>query len=236
MARIVGRYIMLCGLCLLLVGAILPAAAFAHVGTGVRLHAIVGRFFQNPTPNNGAFVNPSTQPEFTQQFPTIFFNPLSTLSTPPTIPCTVPFGVNVNTRPFIDVNINNNCTAIVAQGHQKLAGIGDLFAFEAVFTAKLTVPSAGTLTFNVAGDDGWILSIGPDDGHQPTRISGPLIGAPATSPFKGYTVVGASNKSQSANPYTVKVSVPAAGDYPVELDYNECCNGGLSMTLLTSFS
>lgn len=95
------------------------------------------------------------------------------------------------------------------------------------------------MTFNVFSDDGWTLAIGSDGaGHQPTYLSGSMGNAPASGvgPFTGYPVVGAYNQASAPTQNTVTVNFPAAGTYPMEADYTECCGGQESSVLGTTFA
>src|SRR6266496_1226194 len=94
---------------------------------------------------------------------------------------------------------------------------------EAVYTASLTVPSAGTLSSNILSDDGWILSIGPNgNGDQPTPANGNIMTNPPAGnkgPFTGFPEIGDNNTVSGPTPFTIGANFPAAGTYPVELDY-----------------
>src|SRR5207245_6525173 len=128
---------------------------------------------------------------------------------------------------------DGTCSVIPVAGNGFQAGLDPLSAFQAVFTADLNVSSAGQLTFNVFSDDGFVLAIGPQGTNQPTRISGPMVNPPpgGISYVKGYPVAGAFNFSEAAKANDITVDFPAAGTYPLELDYNECCGGQLAITL-----
>ena len=90
------------------------------------------------------------------------------------------------------------------------------------------------MTFSFYSDDGWIASIGPGPGGlQRTYVSGPKVNTPAsgTSPILGYPVIGAYNRYTSPVGQELVVHLPAAGTYPAEFDYDECCAGALVFTL-----
>jgi len=190
---------------------------------------IEGDFFYNPNDSGIFDVNPTTQPVFTVQSRVINFNPPLSMQQ-----CTNSTGVDENTRPFHNVfrNANGSCTTFIVQGNGHQAGAGDLQSFEAVFFTHLTVAQAGNVTFHVFADDGWILSAGVDSqtlSHQPTYVSGSLVNAPQFGPFIGNFVVGAYNQPSSPTLNTTTVNFPAAGTFPIELDYTECCGGSLSL-------
>ena len=183
--------------------------------------------FANPS-DNGAFdVTPGTPPVFSQTFPIINFNPPASAQT-----CSNYTNVDVNSRPFTDVvpQPDGTCATIVVQGNGQQAGVDSLSQFEAVATASIVIPQAGDVTFSIYSDDGYILSMGPDSaGNQPQYVSGTLVNPPPVGPFTGYQVVGADNEPTYPVQNTDSVNFPAAGTYPLELDYTECCGGQLSL-------
>jgi len=132
------------------------------------------------------------------------------------------------TVPFTDVTTdkNGNFTgAIVAQGNGYQAGAGTMStAFQAEFSGSFVVSKSGNLILNTIDDGGFILGIG----GGATRISGILVGAPASgvTPFQNLAVVGAYNQAVTNGPanYNITVYFPSAGTYPFELDYT-VCNG-----------
>src|SRR5205823_6657099 len=72
-------------------------------------------------------------------------------------------------------------------------------------------------------------------GGAATRVNGTYENPPASglSPFNDYPLVAAFNLPGSGTPQTYPVTVhfPAAGYYPFELDYFECCGQQLSLTM-----
>lgn len=189
---------------------------------------VYARFFTSN--GSGAFTaTPSQTPAFEQVFPTINFNPPAG-----TIPGAPP-GVNFNSRPMLDVttDLNGNYTgSIVAEGQGVQAGVGTLFNFNAVFTGTFIIAQAGDLTFRFFSDDGFILGIG----NGATRVSGALNNPPADglSPFERLPVLGAFNVPTAPVGNLVTVHFPAAGSYPYEIDYSECCAGELVLTMTTN--
>jgi len=197
----------------------------------ISIGTVYGSVFANSAYGNGAFdVAAGATPLFTQQFQTIDFNPPSSAN----LGCST--SVDVTTRPMQDVipQASGACLGQVMQGNGYQAGSGTLDAFEAVFTTTVRVQAAGQVTFNFFSDDGWIMAIGPNGANQPTRVSGPQTG-PATGPFTGYPVMGAYNQITSPTANSIVVNFPAAGQYPMEVDYAECCDGQLSLTLGSNY-
>ncbi len=149
-----------------------------------------GSFDASPTTGGGLFGGGTpTQPAFTQDFPTIDFDPPA--SSDVQKHCSNPTGINEYSRPFVDVapQSDGSCLTETAQGNGQQAGAGGLSAFEAVFTATLTVAQPGQITFNLYSDDGWVLGAGQDSaGDQPTITSVSVSGSGqvVASPL-GYT-------------------------------------------------
>src|SRR5581483_8547845 len=186
-----------------------PTAPLASLSTS----SVSGSFFAE-SPSATAFVaKPGDLAAFAESFPDITFNPPAS---------TVPHDtskVGPATVPFTDVTtdgLGNFTGTRAAQGNGLAAGAGALTAFDAEFEGTFTVAAAGQETLAVAHDDGFILGVG----GGATKVSGPAIGAPATTPFKGYAVMGAVNQVEAAPlTDTVVVNFPAAGTYSYELDY-----------------
>jgi hypothetical protein len=216
--------------------AALEASSPLPPTTAVSISSIQGNFFANSSEFNGTFdVAPAATPLFTEQFPVINFNPPYDQN--PSIACGSSTAVNELSRPFEDVVQfqDGSCGEQIVQGNGYQAGIDSLSSFEAVFTAQLTVSQPGQVTFNLFSDDGWVLSIGPNGASQPAYVSGSMDNPPAKGPFTGYPVVGSFNTNSPPVQNTVTVKFPAAGTYPMELDYVECCQGELSLVMGTSF-
>lgn len=190
-----------------------------------------GTFYQNPNNNGGFDFSQVGHSVFSQRFQLIYFNPYDQFRP---YACSNAIGVNDVTRPFtaITQSPDGTCGTAPARGNGSDAGSGLLFTFEATFTAELTVATAGQYTFKFYSDDGWIMGAGAKVGGtaQPTYVSGDLHNAPLLTPEKGYQVVGAYNSVQDgAETKTLTVNFPAAGTYPIEVDYSECCGGGLAL-------
>jgi hypothetical protein len=209
------------------------AGAFAATDSPITVTSVSGSFYLNPT-NSGAFIaSPSTAVTFTQEFPALNFNPA-----PGTVKCSNANSVSPETRPFTDVvpQPDGTCKTVVAAGNKMQAGSGDMTNFQAVFTGSFQVSAPGRITFNFYSDDGWILSIGPNSSGsgQPAYVSGPMVNFPRVGPFTGYTIVGSYNVESTPNQNNLVVGFPAAGTYPFELDYSDCCEGTLALTALAN--
>jgi len=119
----------------------------------------------------------------------------------------------------------------IAQGNGFQAGMGELYAFNAVITGTFVVKTAGNVTLDVFTDDGFFMGVG----NGATRVSGDqMVGGPVTTPFFGYPVLASYNQGTAPIGRLVTVNFPAPGLYPFELDYSECCGQGLSLTLTAS--
>ncbi|HWW74895.1 MAG TPA: DUF6531 domain-containing protein, partial [Pyrinomonadaceae bacterium] len=70
------------------------------------------------------------------------------------------------------------------------------------------------------------------------RVSGALVNAPPTgrTAFEDLPVMGAVNVPTAPVANSVTVYFPAAGSYPYEVDYSECCAGALVLTMTTAES
>ena len=77
---------------------------------------------------------------------------------------------------------------------------------------------------NVFVDNTFILGIG----GGATSVSGysPLTSGETTTPFEQFPIMGNSGFGNSIGSFAMTVHFPAAGTYPYELDYVECCGGG----------
>ncbi len=210
------------------------------VGTPtVYITDVEGRFFYNPGGHPYFDIATQTSPAFVQQFPVLNFNPtagVTCASTP----------INGDTRPLTDVNESPSCTPIPAQATAPpptptlQAGITPLAAFEAVFSSTIYVSQAADIEFNIEYDDGFIWGIGPLNGvaggPQPEFRSGTFEPPPPstatpwpTTTFRSYLV--ASQYVEGYGQGSVTIRFPAAGFYPIEMDYAENGDGGLNITL-----
>jgi hypothetical protein len=199
----------------------------------VNIGPVNATFYPNPS-NSGAF-DPSqlSSPLFSQSFPVIDFNPPGSAA----VPCSNGLGTDPNGPFFTDVipNPDGTCSGVPAQGNGYEPGPGGSpGTFEASFVTSLSISAPGSVTFNFFSDDGWVLGIGPQGNSQPTYSSGAYQNAPATTAVKSYPVVGAYNVPTAPTQAQVTVNFPAAGTYPTEVDYSECCGGQLALTLGTT--
>jgi RHS repeat-associated protein len=198
----------------------------------VTMSPVRGRFFFNAN-HSGVFeTTPGMTPVFEQTFSTLNFNPPTGGSWNTLIknrPLTGPTAVTPNTVQFwnlvTDVD-NNYIDRVMVQGNGYFAGAGSgsdpvppsMFSFDAVFTGEFVVQTAGSVTFRIAHDDGYILGIG----NGATRVTG-LI-SPATlsqTVFEQYPVMGAYNGTIGVTTRDVVVNFPAPGRYPYEIDYTQ---------------
>jgi len=200
----------------------LPASSISNV---------LSSFYANPNDSGTFDIASTTTPVFTESFASLVFNPPTTFQF-----CNTSTGIDENSRPFTNLmqNADGSCTLTIAQGNGQQTGVGGLFSFESEFLAELSVPQAGQFDLMLYADDGWMLGVGPDSaGDQPAYVAGPMNTAPADgkSPFAKYPLLGANNVPSSPLQSTVTVSFPAAGTYPLELDYTECCGGQLTLVM-----
>jgi RHS repeat-associated protein/uncharacterized repeat protein (TIGR01451 family) len=189
---------------------------------------VQGNFFAEPASAQTFVAAKTDTPAFSQNFPTINFNPPAGV-----VPHNIS-AVGSQTRPFTDVTtdlVGNFAGTIPAQGGIYQAGVGPLQSFDAALQASFIVQAAGDVTFVIYHDDGFILGIG----NAATRVSGVYVGPPAATAFAGYPVIGAFNQMVAA-PRTDEVTVhfPTAGIYPYELDYFEAGADSLTLTLTTA--
>jgi RHS repeat-associated protein len=185
----------------------------------------------------GVFQNSElASPQFSQRFKTAFLNPDAA-----TVGCrnASKMGSDQGQRPMLALvpSPSEMCQAkpVGNLSGTLFAGSGSLSNFQMVFKAKLVVDAPGAYTIVLSADDGWIFSVGTrvKGTEQPNRVSGPMVNAPPSSPGKGYAVMGAMNTIATAAPPVV-VNFPAAGTYPVEIDYTECCGDGENLRVSSS--
>jgi hypothetical protein len=245
------RALALAAIATVVIGALqAPTAKVASAAPPVAIGTVHGSFY--PNPNNSGSLDTAylTNPVFAQDFPVIDFNPPAAAQ----VNCSNSTGIDENTRPYTDVipNSDGTCSTQPARSPDGLSAAGctppscpgqqqpvttDLSTFQAIFTANLSVASPGQITFNFYSDDGWMLGAGMRQGatDQPTYVSGSLVQPLALTPGQQLSVVGSYNVPSPPTQNTVTVSFPAAGSYPIEVDYTECCSGQLALVLGTSF-
>lgn len=205
--------------------------ALAAADAPISISSVSASFFPNPSDSGSFQATPQTPVTFTQEFPVINFNPPEGI-----IKCTQPTSVGTQTHPFSDVVLqpDGSCKTMPAQSSNgnAQAGAGDMNSFQAVFTGTFVVNAPGRITFNMYSDDGWVLSIGASaGGAQPQYVSGPNLAGPKTGTFTGFAVVGSFNVVSAPNENNLVVAFPAGGSFPFELDYSECCDGDLALTV-----
>ncbi len=220
-------------------------------GTAVPLLLIDvhGQFFANPDNSQDFNIGPSATPPtplFEQDFPLIDFNPPIIAH----VPCIPTPYVYSSTHPFTDVILNApglpcayQTAGAVVSGTPVILAPTPNTPFHAVYTGQLYVGEAGAVTFDFWSDDGWILGIGPEayvtgTPPQPTYTAGvvvppwPATGTPPPhSPFYNYLVVGRADDLHGPGGENLTVNFPAAGYYPFELDYTECCQDPLTLVM-----
>jgi RHS repeat-associated protein len=198
--------------------------------TAAATEQVTGNFFAEPAGTSTFVAKPGDAPAFSQTFPDIAFDPpQGLLPIPPGAP-------NPATVPFTDVVTDAGgayagTLPAAANGYQAGAntGAGDLTAFDAALSGKLTVAQPGYLTLGVISADGFLFGVG----GGASAFSGALQGAPASgrTSFAGYPLVAASNScipatvdGSAAAPgdFPVTIHLPAAGTYPYEIDYFSC--------------
>jgi uncharacterized repeat protein (TIGR01451 family) len=210
----------------LLVGALallMAGRAFAQPRSEVVMTPVTATFFAAPFATGPVLLD----------FPVIDFNP-----PPGAVSCSNETGVTASTRPLTDVvpYPDGSCTILPADDGYHAAGVGDLFAFNAIFTTSLMVAAPGSLRFTVYAGDPWTLGFGLPTASParglPTRLSGPLSGTFGETADKRYPAVAANDTASGLLLGTdFQLSFPAAGIYPLELDYRECCGDPLSFAL-----
>jgi RHS repeat-associated protein len=197
----------------------------------VSISQVIGKFY--PAPNSGATWDAlaTETPVFTQIFSNLTFNSDPSYPIGPIIPGGTG-GVNYNTRPLTDVDLDGSGNFIGTTPAQENAdvgpGLGSLFAFQAVFTGQLTVAQAGNLSFNINSDDSFQFGVG----SGAVRVGGYYFQAVASghSLVNDYPLMAAGGGG-FAYPRNFTIYFPAPGTYPFEADYYECCGGGLAFIL-----
>lgn len=210
------------------------------------------RVFYNDEGHSNFLITTQTPPAFTQHVPVINFNPTAGVI------CT-PGPINALTRPLTDAHYVPPCAGIKVQATTGApfptptilqAGVGGLQGFSAVFLSTIYVDQAADLTFNIEFDDGFVWGIGPLNGSvggpQPVFVHGQFDPEPPpaitpsptqtisptpwpTTTFRNYPVVSQSQFGYGHAPVIVRF--PAAGYYPMEIDYTEDGLNGLNITL-----
>jgi len=210
------------------------------------VNTVYGSFFQTGFNTKLFTATTATPIVFGGQFAAINFNPSAGQAG-----CAFPAGttpITSSARPFADVIPQQDGSCAVQRawssdpGHQYQAGVTTtvpLYSFQAVFTATLAIMAPGPVTFATSADDTYQLAIGPNKDNpaqQPSSVAATPtvpITAPTVGPFTGYPVMDAAYPD--ARGYTLQTTVtvnfPAAGVYPIEVDYAECCGDGARLAM-----
>ena len=177
----------------------------------VSLTTVTGNFYTATSADQTFTATPASAPVFGQSFPDVAFNPPAGA-----VPGNIT-GVGPTTSPFTDLTTDvagHGLGTVVASGNGQSAYAGGLKAFDAALSSTLTVAKAGGVTFRVLHSGGALVAIGGG------AVS--VNGAPAaasTSAMHGYPVVGGFGGAALDRTDTFTVNFPAAGSYPVEIDY-----------------
>ncbi|HEU5356672.1 MAG TPA: RHS repeat-associated core domain-containing protein [Actinocrinis sp.] len=204
-----------------------PTAAVAPVS----MDPLAGQFFAEPANASVFTATPADTATFAQGFPDLAFNPQ------PGVIAGDHYPPSPATHPLTDVttDVAGDANGILpAQGNGQQAGVGALSSFDAVFTTTLHVSQPGDLSYAVDSADGFLLGIG----NGASRVNGDYINPPASqqSAFNGYPLVAASNQLSGGTviSHPVTIHFPAAGAYPLELDYFSRGGPQLSLVLRPS--
>lgn len=171
----------------------------------------------------GIAINPSSPATFAQTFPNLTFNP------PPDVVAHNPSTVNALSNGFTDVTTDvggNFSGTIVAQGNDAqgvlhVPGGGDMAYFQAAFLGTMTVRDPGQVALQVYAAGAMMMGVG--GGATSVRGTGDPYQL-AGSALKNYPVMGSRNKDQPLIAINFVVNFPAAGSYPFEVDYADCCS------------
>jgi hypothetical protein len=94
--------------------------------------------------------------------------------------------------------------------------------FNMIVTGTLTFPAAGQYTIGIFHADGMFWGMGPNGSNQPTATGPNNCPNPAATitALNGYPVLGANNSNTPPGGFAdnFTVTIPAAGDYPFEID------------------
>jgi len=213
------------------------------------VNTVYGSFFQTGFNTKLFTATTATPTVFDAQFAAINFNPTAGQAGCAFPPGTTP--ITSSARPIADVipQQDGSCAVQTAWSsdpqHQYQAGVTNtvpLYSFQAVFTATLAIMAPGPVTFATSADDTYQLAIGPNKDNpaqQPSSVAATPtvpITAPTVGPFTGYPVMDAAYPDAKGYTLQTKVTVnfPAAGVYPIEVDYVECCGDGARLAMSAS--
>jgi RHS repeat-associated protein len=185
---------------------------------------LAGNFYSGD--GTGVFsATSATAVAFTQAFPTLGFNaPAGTVLNNTS-------GTSGATGSFTDVatDIAGNYSGVLPTQ----AGTGTLASFQAAFQGSLLVKTAGSVTFTVYADNGFVFGVG----NGAVAVSGPNVNPPASgaTALAGLPVMGVYNQAGvPAGGLTLTVSFPQPGTYPYEIDYATTGTGSPVLTLASS--
>lgn len=215
-----GRYVAFTGCCSLVPGENVPPAQ-----TGLVVSPITAQFYDHPSDSSEFDASEiAAGPFHTGTYAALNFNPSSTAN------CTNAPAVGPYTQPFTDVvpQPDGSCATQAVPG---AFSDGAHPSFQATFEGSVTVAAAGSYAVTVDSDDGFAIGLGSrvGGGGTPSRVSGPATATATTTARHGYAVVAGS--SGAIGSATVWVQFPAAGSYPFEIDYAECCGGAAQFTV-----
>ncbi|HEV2342780.1 MAG TPA: Ig-like domain-containing protein [Actinocrinis sp.] len=197
----------------------------------VSMDPSAGQFFAEPADAAAFTAKPGDTAAFAQTFPDLAFNPQ------PGVIAGDHYPASPTTHPLTDVTTDvagDASGTLPAEGDGQQAGVGALASFDAVFTTTLHVSRPGDLSYAVDSADGFLLGIG----NGASRVNGDYVNPPTSnqSAFDGYPLVAASNQRSGGTVATHPVTIhfPAAGNYPLELDYFSRGGPQLSLVLRPS--
>jgi hypothetical protein len=84
------------------------------------------------------------------------------------------------------------------------------------------------VTFTFSSDDAFLFGVG----NGATRVSGPQVSTPASTPFQNCPVMGGVNQRTAPASNAITVNFPSAGVYTYEVDYAKGGDNKLILTML----
>ena len=170
--------------------------------------AVLGRFYASD--NRCTFDTPAgTPPLFSGYFATI----------------------NFGGRPFTGYGAATGIPSRIAKSGARVAGLGTLHHFNAVFTGNLVAHRAGRTSFTFLIDDAFDFGIGGGASRVSGALSNPLRGG--LTAVDRLPVVGAFNQGYLEATTAVTIHFPHPGVFPYEIDYAECMSGNEAIRIST---